>query len=803
MGIKIRNKNAFFLIGMLVCVNFCIAQKFNIRGVINDNKMKLIKYASVNLKSTTDSNYSIFSVSDSVGAYLMQQIPAGQYEIKVKSVELVESKIVLQISKDTVINFSLPREEKMLGGVTVVGTSAPKFERKRDRFVYTLNNSPLIVGNNIWDVLKQTPMVQTSEQGLLSVLGNPQGATVYINRRKFQLSGDDLIRFLREMPSDNLVKIEVLTIPPPFYDANGPVIDIILKKLEINGVRGNTSLTYGRSQVNTSNGNFSLDYNNNAYNQSLMLSGFGGNAFQQIERETTVSALGPSSLISSNIESNSKRKGISGYTDIRYSINPVLTIGTQWIANSSNSDLLGKGEEYDAASVKVTPYQQNIHTKNNVLNGNAFLKYYSEKKNTYFELGSDYLTNRLNQTTEFYLAPPLMSLITDVPQQIDNIAIKADFSKKVLKDIFMELGAKWSKSDIVTPYEVLGNSGGVWAKLDRYSATFDYNETIQSAYITLEKDFNSKWSGKLGLKVENSIFKTVTSGVTLQKNTNKFTFLFPIGYLNFKPNEKHSFSLTSKTSNSRPDYSSLNPARILLGPRTVTEGNPYLNPSNGGIVELMYSFKDKYYFGATYSVANNQFTQANTIIDPDTLLVKWNNWGDVKQFNFWIFTQRNVVKNKWSLIFNSNLGYYGRSFDNQAIRVVENPNNWQLFLTLNNSFTNIFSPKIRMYLNLSYRTPGRFGYWRDNTGSWRVDLGGNYSIPKAGMRLSLAVNDLFKFADRNVFQINKTDLQATSVLTNNDRRSIRFTISKSFGNLKAKKLDQRETSNEEEKQRLK
>lgn len=767
--------------------------------------MKIVKYASVNLKSVTDSNFSVFSVSDSSGVYLFQQIPAGSYEIKVKSVGLAESKLAIKISKDTVIDFLLPHEVKIMEGVTVSAVSMPKFERKRDRFVFTVSNSPLIVGNNIWDVLKQTPMVQTSEQGLLSVLGNPQGATVYINRRKFQLSGDDLIRFLREMPSDNLVKIEVLTIPPPFYDANGPVIDIILKKLEINGIRGNTSLSYTRSQVNAANGTFSLDYNNNAYNQSLIVSGFGGNAFQQIERETAIKGVVGSTLVSSNIESNSKRKGINAYTDIRYSINPVLTVGTQWIITSSDNNLLGKGEEYDANSIKVTPYQQNINTTNNLLNGNAFLKYYSEKKNSYFELGSDYLTNRLNQVTEFFLAPPQLSLITDVPQEIDNIAIKADFSRKVFRNIFMEAGAKWSRSHIITPYDVFGNSSGsgVWTKLDKFSAIFDYNETIQSAYLTLEKDFNSKWSGKIGLKVENSTYKTATVGVVSQKNSNQFTFLFPIGYLNFKPNEKHSFSLTSKTSNSRPDYSSLNPARILLGPRTVTEGNPYLNPSNGGIIELMYSFRDKYYFGATYSVANNQFTQANSIINPDTLLVKWKNWGDVKQFNFWIFTQRNIIKNKWSLIFNSNLGYYGRSFDNDAIQIAENPNNWQLFLTLNNSFTNIFSSKFRMYVNLSYRTPGRFGYWRDNSGSWRVDFGGNYSIPKAGIRLSLAVNDLFKFADRNVYQINKTDMQATSVLTNNDRRSIRFTISKSFGNLKAKKLDQRETSNEDEKQRLK
>jgi hypothetical protein len=84
-----------------------------------------------------------------------------------------------------------------------------------------------------------------------------------------------------------------------------------------------------------------------------------------------------------------------------------------------------------------------------------------------------------------------------------------------------------------------------------------------------------------------------------------------------------------------------------------------------------------------------------------------------------------------------------------------------------------------------------------------VDLGANYNVPKSNFRLSLAVNDLLKYNDRHVYNINQTDDQYTRLITNSDARSVRLTISKTFGNLKVKKIDKRNTSNEDEKQRIK
>jgi hypothetical protein len=778
--------------------------QFNVNGKLTDTAGGSIRYARLSLRLQSDSLSSVYTVSDSTGEFRFQNIPGGKYWVDAAAVNFLSDSIFVNLQADTTLSLRLKTKVKVLSDFVVKSVAMPRFERKSDRFVYNIANSPLITGNTVWEVLKQTPMVQASAQGSLSVLGNPQSATVYINRRRFPLSGDDLYRFLREMPSDNLLRIEVLTIPPPFYDATGPVIDIILKKLEINGTRGSLTGGYTRSKVNVANGALSLDFNRNNYNQSFMIGGTGGKEYQDISRETAFKNTA-GSVLSSNLESYTDKKSLNLFTDIRCSINPVLTTGTQWVVLLSERDLKGNGMEYDKINSIANYYGQNISTDNKLINGNVFLKYYSGRKNEYFEINSDYLFNRLQQTTDFIQARPQPSLKTDVPQTIKNYSAKADYSRRIFRKISMEAGLRWSSSNVITPYEVFENSSGSWSKVERLSALFDYREEIKSVYVTFEKELSPKWSAKVGLKVEDTHINTFTSsGLSAEgiKNKNSFIFLFPVGYLNFNPNSNHSLSLTSRTNNSRPEYYALNPARILLGPRTITEGNPYLNPSNGGILEFMYSYKQTYYTGITYSVARRLYTQINSVINPDTLLIRWGNWGDIAQFNFWTFTQRDIIKNKWSVSFNSNIGLYDRKFNRDSARIAGSQDNWQLYLTVNNNFSNIISPNLRLYCNFNYNTPGRFGYWRDNRSTWRIDAGGSCSVPKTGVRIGLSVNDILKFADKNLYLVNATTNQATSVLSNNDRRGIRIWISKSFGNLKAKKLDQRETSNEEEKQRV-
>ena len=785
----------FFLFAISLFSAVSAQQRFE--GLVLNEEKKPIENATVSLVNGNE----VQKVStDKLGVFRFERTSKDQKIIlNVSHLNYEGYEKTIELTGDTMLIINLSALNKILEEVNIKSTK-PIFQRKVDRFIFNVANSEITIGNTLWEVLKQTPMLQVTEPAGLAILGSPINATVFINHRKFALSGEDLANFLRSMPAENIIQIEILTIPPPSYDASGPVIDILLKRLDINGLKINSTGTYERASKNRGKLATLLDYNHNRFNQSLMLSYTGGNYFKSIDKTTDFMTV-PSTVVS-DIDLNTNRKGLNAYTDVSYSLSPVVSVGAQVIYNDYSIRTAADGQEIVNPVNLNSTYIQSIRSENNLINANGYLRYNSSKYNRYFELSTDFLDVRNNQDNNFLSWPGVTGFRTIAPQNIKTYSAKSDYNTPMFDKKFMlNTGLKYSNTTVFTPYEAFDVKYNVFIKNSELSAKFSYQENVISGYATLEKDFGKKWSAKLGFRVENTGIRTESDNPSGGIYHNNYFFIFPTGYLNFVPNQNHSFSLTSKISNSRPDYASLNPARTLVGNRTITEGNPFLQPSNGGIIELMYAYNKSYYFGLTHSRYNRLFTQLNQVFNQDTLLVKWENWGKQQQYNFWFFTSKNLFKEHLNVVFNTNLGYYKRYFDQMTTNSSPMSDNYQLTITLNQTLSNLWDKNLRMALNTSFYTPSRYGLWADTKSSFRLDFVSSYNFPKQNLRLSLMFNDILKYNDRNVYTVNATDLQRTSVLNNNDSRSVRFSVSKSFGNIKTRNLQKRNTSNEDEKTR--
>lgn len=109
---------------------------------------------------------------------------------------------------------------------------------------YRFNAENNILGNstNIAELLKQVPGLTVDEmEGKLQLLG--KGATVLINGRKVNLGGQDLLNYLKSLPSNEVLSVNVLTSPGAAYDSagDGGVLDIRLKKNSNLGFFGSAS----------------------------------------------------------------------------------------------------------------------------------------------------------------------------------------------------------------------------------------------------------------------------------------------------------------------------------------------------------------------------------------------------------------------------------------------------------------------------------------------------------------------------------------------------------------------------------
>jgi hypothetical protein len=785
-------------LALLACAAVPATAQHQIQGVIitKDQSSPILK-AVIAIDSVSGTRIRTIQ-SDSLGKFTASGLYNGRYIINVSHTAYRNLQVPLIVGADSFLILMLT-PNVLSGELATVVKTKPVFERRVDRFVFTPGNSPMVLGNNVWDILSQTPTVQANEMNGLSVLGNPQGATVYINRQRLSLGGEDLIQFLKSMPAGNIIRIEVLTIPPPSYDTEGPVIDIYLRRYNGNGLKGSITSAWERASVGKTNISLNLDYNNNAYNQSGFINYSNGKSFQEIDKTTLFTGPGSTTVIS-DLSLKGRRTGWNGYTDIRYAVNPKISVGTQWLVNQSDGLTLGTGREKVMPANLLSTFRQDLFRDNLTLSGNMFMKYFSEKKGQYLELSGDYLKVNTEQTGEFIANISSADIRTVVPQTIENLAGKIDYSKKKGRVAF-ESGFKWSQSDVTTPYEAFNRPFSNWIKIENLSANFRYKEQLTAIYASLEKQFSNRLSGKFGFRLENTTVKTRTKNAILNtQNTSSFLLFFPIGYLTYVPRQGHFFSLTSRTSNNRPEYFTLNPARLLLGIRTVTEGNPFLTPSGGGVVEFMYGYKERHYFGLNYTVNRRLFSQVNEVLAPDTIVVKWQNWGNQQQYSAWYYFYKEFFKRKWAATFSAVYSYNARQVSDKIQNVTSNLNNNQFYLNFNNSFSNIISPLLKMYLNTTFSLPQRFGLWtQENT--FRLDFGASWSFKNGGWRLGLAINDIFKYNDRRAYMENITGNQQTRALTNNDSRSIRLTVTKPFGKTSAKSFDKRETSNEEEKQR--
>ena len=111
-----------------------------------------------------------------------------------------------------------------------VSANKPLLERKIDRLVFNVENSIAAKGTDLSEAIALTPMLKVDDNGI-SIVGK-RGVSVMINDRILNISGADLVNYLKSLRSDDVAKIEVITTPPSKYEAQGNsgLINIVLKK---------------------------------------------------------------------------------------------------------------------------------------------------------------------------------------------------------------------------------------------------------------------------------------------------------------------------------------------------------------------------------------------------------------------------------------------------------------------------------------------------------------------------------------------------------------------------------------------
>ncbi|HUC81254.1 MAG TPA: TonB-dependent receptor [Flavisolibacter sp.] len=603
------------------------AQKGKISGSVTDGTQKTVESATVSLLKAADSSVVKFTVASKTGGFGFEEIGFGKYLVSVSAVghqkrfspafELSATNSDVKLGA-----LELVAETKAMSGVTVTARR-PLVEQKIDRTVVNVEASVTNVGSSAIEVLEKSPGISVDKDGNISLKGK-QGVMVLVDGRPTQLSGADLANLLRSMNASQLDQIEIMTNPPAKYDAagNAGIINIKTKKTKTVGYNGSFNVNYGQGMLPKINEGLVFNYRQGAWNLFTNLShGYRQNR-NQLDIQRNFVDNNTKNLVShfdQEARMKNSRSSYSGKLGADYTPGKNTTIGVVFSGFTSPSNFRNNNviHIYDANKTLTTKTRALSLQDESWKNYSANLNFRQVLDTSGKELTADLdyvkydAMNNQSLSNYYFTANGATkqkgdTLYGRLPQQIDIYGGRADYVMPLKGGARFEAGLKTSivKTDNNAIYDTVSN--GEVIRDNNRSNHFIYEENINAAYVNLSGQLSKKWSGQLGLRLENTNAKG--NQLTTNEDFNRnYTQLFPTAYLQYTANDKNSFVLNYGRRIRRPNYESLNPFIEYLDRYTSQQGNPNLRPQFSHNLELSHTYK-----GFLTSTLN--FSQTNDII---------------------------------------------------------------------------------------------------------------------------------------------------------------------------------------------
>ncbi|NLR57522.1 TonB-dependent receptor [Chitinophaga polysaccharea] len=594
----------WMLLALLILPVAAGAQTGKVTGQVRDEAQQPVVAATILLKKATDSSLVKVALSDTTGAWLLEDIPFNRYFITITYMGYKEwNGPVFNIDQSQMAleNAILQTGANNLKGVTVAAKK-PFIEQQLDRTVVNVESSIMAAGGSAMEVMEKLPGVLVDKNGNISIKGK-QGVKVMIDDRPAYLSGGELTAFLRNMPASQLDQIEIMSNPPAKYDAAGNgVINIKRKKLKTGGFNGNITLTalQGRYPGTTQSLNF------NYSNKHINFYGNAGYSYRKsfedyyiVRNFRNADQKEITSIYDQHTYTKTTAQSVTAKLGLDYYVNAKTTVGiaaggfhNPSDASSTNNTLLKTGE-----GVATTRVDAPATTKGkwDNMEANVSLKHVF---GTAHELlvNADYLsynsTSKQHFDNHYYKpdsseAAPNKLFLADLPAKINIYSLKADYTHPFSEDTRLEAGAKTSFVNTDNNAQYYDGVNGSWIKNDTLSNHFLYKENINAAYLNLRHKRN-QWEFQAGLRAEQTWLKgeQKNNGQTFSRSYLQF---FPTAFLAYDVDKQSKVTFSYGRRIERPDYRSMNPFRFYLDQYTYDEGNPYLNPQYSHNFELSYS----------------------------------------------------------------------------------------------------------------------------------------------------------------------------------------------------------------------
>lgn len=791
-------KTILTLTASLLSLTILFAQN-KVKGTVLLTNDKPIEIAEIYLMDTKG-NLSYQTFTDENGHFELNDITPDQYLFQLYSFGIKHLDKNLEINQD--INMGIIKIDNTTAlEEIVVNTQQKVYERKIDRTIFNIENTVHATNNDATDLLKLTPGLKVDSENI-SMIGK-SNMRVMINERMVQLSGEALLNYLKTLPSENIKKIEVITVPPAKYEAEGNsgLINIVLKEAKENAWSNQISSGFKASDKATWRFSDVFNYNKNKVSINAGLNGTTG--YSQVFEHSTLDY--PNETWEGTNRRTRDREGFSGNFQIDYQLTDNATIGGQYFGGKSTPGETDRSV-YDVNNF-VDNYLKYIKTtgKNtdNVNNHAANIHYIQkfDTVGTKLNIDLDYFVFNSDRTRVFNTFQQYVDNVVNNPykaksmgdQNIENYSVNIDMEQP-LKWFKLSYGAKASFVKTTNKTNFFDLSSGTPIEDIKQKDNFEYKENTQALYINGSKEFNDKWQAQVGLRLETTQ-TTGTSNTYATKNTKDYTKVFPTVYVTYNKNDDNTFSMSYNKRISRPGFWELNPFRWYINEFNYVEGNPEIQPAYTDNIEFTHTYKSKLTTTISFSKTKNIYSQYS-LINPETntQVHLRDNIFDSSNFNASISYVFNTFS--WLQSQNSLYTYYS---DYKLIKDLPLPtkSSWGTYFTTNNTVQLNSEKTLQAQVDFWISPPFKTNMYDVETG-YSLSLGLKYALLDKKLNLSLYVNDILNTSSQDFKTSSNGVKQSYNVYY--DNRYVNFGLSYVFGNSKIK-VKEHQGGNKEEQNR--
>ncbi len=581
-----------------------------ITGTITNSKGDGIFYATVALHKQADSSVVMGESTDAAGKFVLKNIPDGAYFLQVNMLGYLDERVGdINLPNDHRKNFdlSLDDDAKTLATVEVTA-KAPLLEQRADRLIVNVENNLTSLNMNLLDVLKKVPGVLVIGDKLR--MAGQSNVTILLNGKTTKYMDVDAL--LKDIPGDNIKRVEVIHQPGAEFEAEGtgPIINIITKKNSLFGTNGSLNAGIGkgenwryRTRLNLSHYQGNLNINGgmgtgrNAWYEELNIDRKVGNdTYTQTSKNTN-----PSDFLQANLSldwdlTERHRLGFSSRWNGNRRDYVIKNVTDVDFADASDGDLrllTDNQRKGDWNMFAINPYYSfEIDTAGQKLDFDV----------NYARIRND-MSNFL-QPVEVNYGVLFPQQYYEQPGSTEIYTASLDYAYPLTKEVKLQAGGRFSTADLDNDLRsFLSDSSGVLQPNLQQSNHYIFTEDILAGYAKVDWK-SGKWSGTAGLRYEDSRSKgySVTIDSTQERHIGK---LFPSASLSRGLGKKLGAAVAYSYRIDRPHYSDLNPFVFYLDSYTSERGNPQLRPSLTHSTKFSLMYENQPFFNVEYKQTSN------------------------------------------------------------------------------------------------------------------------------------------------------------------------------------------------------